>query len=51
VVDAIGLDVSLHERWGEPGVRAPRTGAFNAAPDADAPKWLVPHRALADAGC
>ena len=23
VVDAIGLDVTLHERWGEPGVPAP----------------------------
>ena len=24
-----------------PGLRAPRTPAFNAAPDADAPKWLA----------
>lgn len=31
-----------------PGLRAPRTPAFDAAPDANAPKWLVKHRALSD---
>ena len=31
-----------------PGLRAPRTPAFDAAPDAKAPKWLVKHRALSD---
>jgi arylsulfatase A-like enzyme len=29
-----------------PGVRAPRTPAFDAAPGADAPKWLTRHRPL-----
>jgi N-acetylglucosamine-6-sulfatase len=32
-----------------PGLRAPRTPAFNAAPDPNAPKWLLAHRALTDA--
>ncbi len=32
-----------------PSLRAPQTGAFNAAPDANAPKWLRSHRALSDA--
>lgn len=32
-----------------PGLRAPRTAAFNAAPDADAPKWLASRRPLSDA--
>jgi arylsulfatase A-like enzyme len=32
-----------------PGLRAPRTAAFNAAPDANAPKWLLSRRALSDA--
>jgi N-acetylglucosamine-6-sulfatase len=31
-----------------PGLRAPRTPAFDAAPDANAAKWLVKHRALSD---
>jgi N-acetylglucosamine-6-sulfatase len=31
-----------------PGLRAPRTAAFNAAPDANAPKWMLAHRALSD---
>ncbi len=31
-----------------PGLRAPRTPAFNAAPDAGAPKWLVRHPVLSD---
>jgi N-acetylglucosamine-6-sulfatase len=31
------------------GLRAPRTPAFNAAPDANAPPWLKAHRALSDA--
>jgi N-acetylglucosamine-6-sulfatase len=30
----------------QPGVRAPRTPAFDAAPDANAPRWLQKHRAL-----
>lgn len=29
-----------------PGLRAPRTPAFNAAPDAEAPRWLQTHPAL-----
>jgi len=29
-----------------PGLKAPRTPAFNAAPDAAAAKWLLEHRAL-----
>jgi arylsulfatase A-like enzyme len=29
-----------------PGLRAPRTAAFDAAPEADAPKWLRAQRAL-----
>jgi hypothetical protein len=33
----------------QPGVRAPRTPAFNTAPDAAAPKWLSEHRALSEA--
>jgi N-acetylglucosamine-6-sulfatase len=32
-----------------PGLRAPRTPAFNAAPDADAPQWLRNHPALSAA--
>jgi len=32
-----------------PGLRAPRTPAFDAAPDADAPKWLLAHPALSAA--
>src|SRR5215470_9103325 len=32
-----------------PGLRAPRTPSFNAAPDADAPKWLLAHPMLSDA--
>ena len=32
-----------------PGLRAPRTPAFNAAPDADTPKWLLSHPPLSDA--
>ena len=32
-----------------PGLRAPRTPAFDVAPDANAPKWLLAHRALSDA--
>jgi N-acetylglucosamine-6-sulfatase len=32
-----------------PGIRAPRTPAFNAAADANAPQWLKAHRALSDA--
>ncbi len=32
-----------------PGLRAPRTPAFNAAPDANAPKWLSSHPPLSDA--
>jgi N-acetylglucosamine-6-sulfatase len=32
-----------------PAVRAPRTPAFDAAPDADAPKWLRSHPQLSDA--
>jgi arylsulfatase A-like enzyme len=32
-----------------PDLRAPRTPAFNAAPDADAPQWLRSHPALAAA--
>jgi arylsulfatase A-like enzyme len=32
-----------------PGLRAPRTPAFNAAPDANAPHWLVSHPPLSDA--
>ena len=32
-----------------PGLRAPRTSAFNAAPGADAPKWLMARRPLVDA--
>jgi N-acetylglucosamine-6-sulfatase len=32
-----------------PGLRAPRTPAFNAAPDADAPKWLLGHPELSAA--
>jgi arylsulfatase A-like enzyme len=32
-----------------PGLKAPRSPAFNAAPDADAPKWLAAHAPLADA--
>ena len=31
-----------------PGLRAPRTAAFNVAPDPNAPKWLLAHRALSD---
>jgi N-acetylglucosamine-6-sulfatase len=31
------------------GLRAPRTPAFNAAPDADAPKWLAALTPLSDA--
>ncbi len=31
-----------------PGVRAPRTPAFNAAPDAEAAKWLSTHPQLSD---
>lgn len=31
-----------------PGLRAPRTPPFNAAPDANAPHWLLKHRALSD---
>src|SRR5262249_14400611 len=32
-----------------PALRAPRTAAFNAAPDAAAPNWLAPRAALSDA--
>jgi N-acetylglucosamine-6-sulfatase len=32
-----------------PGLRAPRTSAFNAAPAADTPKWLLAHPPLSDA--
>jgi len=32
-----------------PDLRAPRTPAYNAAPDANAPKWLASHPALSDA--
>jgi N-acetylglucosamine-6-sulfatase len=32
-----------------PGLRAPRSPAFDAAPDADAPKWLGAHPRLSDA--
>lgn len=32
-----------------PGLRAPRTPAFDAAPDATAAKWLLKHPALSDA--
>jgi N-acetylglucosamine-6-sulfatase len=32
-----------------PDLRAPRTTAFNAAPDASAPKWLLSRRALSAA--
>jgi arylsulfatase A-like enzyme len=32
-----------------PGLRAPRTPAFNAAPDADTPKWLARLTPLSDA--
>ena len=32
-----------------PGLRAPRTPAFNAAPDANAPQWLRAFRPLSDA--
>jgi arylsulfatase A-like enzyme len=32
-----------------PGLRAPRSPAFNAAPDADAPKWLAALPPLTDA--
>ncbi|HEX7273510.1 MAG TPA: sulfatase [Casimicrobiaceae bacterium] len=32
-----------------PGLRVPRTGAFNAAPDANAPQWLKAHPALSPA--
>jgi arylsulfatase A-like enzyme len=32
-----------------PELRAPRTPAFDAAPDADAPQWLLQHRSLSDA--
>jgi arylsulfatase A-like enzyme len=32
-----------------PGLRAPRTLAFNSAPDANAPQWLKQHRPLSDA--
>jgi N-acetylglucosamine-6-sulfatase len=32
-----------------PGLRAPRTTAYNAAPDPNAPKWLFAHPALSDA--
>ncbi len=32
-----------------PGLRAPRTPAFNAAPDAGTPKWLLAHPQLSDA--
>ena len=32
-----------------PGQRAPRTPAFDVAPDADAPKWLFAHPALSAA--
>src|SRR6266849_2480736 len=31
-----------------PGLRAPRTGAFNAAPDPAAPKWLAAHPQLSE---
>jgi len=31
------------------GLRTPRTPAFNAAPDANAPRWLLAHPALSDA--
>jgi hypothetical protein len=31
-----------------PGLRAPRTPAFNAAPDESAPKWLFGHPPLSD---
>jgi len=32
-----------------PGLRAPRTAAYNAAPDANTPNWLLKHHALTDA--
>jgi N-acetylglucosamine-6-sulfatase len=32
-----------------PDLRTPRTPAFNAAPDANAPKWLLSHPPLSDA--
>jgi N-acetylglucosamine-6-sulfatase len=32
-----------------PEVRAPRTGAYNAAPDPNGPKWLLPHPELSAA--
>ena len=32
-----------------PGLRAPHTPAFNAAPDASMPQWLKVHHALSDA--
>lgn len=32
-----------------PGLRAPHTAAFDAAPDLKAPQWLKAHRALSDA--
>ena len=32
-----------------PGLKAPRTPAFNAAPDANAPQWLKAQQALSDA--
>ena len=32
-----------------PGLRAPKTPAYDAAPDADAAKWLTRHRPLTDA--
>src|SRR6266849_5424073 len=31
-----------------PSLRAPRTGAFNAAPDSAAPKWLAAHPQLSE---
>jgi N-acetylglucosamine-6-sulfatase len=31
-----------------PGLRAPRTQAFGAAPDSNAPRWLLFHRPLSD---
>jgi N-acetylglucosamine-6-sulfatase len=32
-----------------PDLRAPRTPAFNAAPEANSPKWLIKHPALTEA--
>ena len=32
-----------------PGLRAPHTPAFDAAPDVEAPQWLKAHRSLSDA--